>query len=146
MSTAETPVIDLHSTPPEGGDDAIVKTLEIWSGPGTGDASDSPSVLKGIRITWFNGESDHVYNHPQEGGTRHSYKFKRGETADFGAIFGWRIVRLWFETNLKGYFVSGGENGHTAEYIANGYLVGFEGSSGWEMDSLSLRYNVPEAS
>ena len=116
-----------------------VKVIEMWAGWGTGDAA-GKWVLKGIKLTWFNKEEKKLYNHPQSDDDHFRYEFSPNETALCSIQCAWRIDRFEFTTSKGNTFIAGGTGGHRFSNIANGFIVGFEGNSGWEIDYLSMRY------
>ncbi|UNI18245.1 hypothetical protein JDV02_004525 [Purpureocillium takamizusanense] len=125
--------------------ESTVKVLGLWSGKASGD-SEGRWVLKGIKLTWFDGRTQQIYNHPVEGDEYAEYTFERNETADWGLRAGWRIDRLQFETSHGNLWGAGGYGGTLHAHVAKGNLIGFEGSSGWEIDYISLRYrSAPKA-
>lgn len=101
-------------------------------------------MLKGIKLSWVNGDEQEVYNHRVSGDKYETYTFQPNETADFSIVYGYRVVGFGFTTSTGNTWFAGGGNGTRADYIAKGYLVGFVGSSGWEIDSLALVYDAIE--
>lgn len=118
---------------------SIVKVLEMWSGWGSGDAN-GHWVIKGIQLTWFTGEQKGLYNHPVDTDVYSRYEFGGNEMANFSIRAGWRIHKFGFQTSTGILWDAGGDSGHLFLDIANGSIVGFEGSSGWELDYLRMRF------
>ncbi|SPJ81874.1 uncharacterized protein FTOL_09279 [Fusarium torulosum] len=118
-----------------------VKTIEVWAGWGSGDA-EGYWVLKGIQLTWFNGDVDKVYNHPKDNDKYSSYTFEKEEHASWSIRAGSRIVRFDIDTSTGHHWDCGEDGGPLFQHVANGFLVGFEGSAGWEVDYLSFRYET----
>lgn len=121
-----------------------VKTIDVWIGPGTGDAEDY-IVFKGIQLTWFDGKSDLVYRHPDDDrDKKHSFTFEEGESAVWTVQAGSRIVIFEIETSQGRRWKVGEQTGPIFPDVADGYLIGIEGSSGWEIDNLLLIYETKE--
>ncbi|PKX89488.1 uncharacterized protein P174DRAFT_445998 [Aspergillus novofumigatus IBT 16806] len=118
---------------------STVKRLEAWSGWGSGD-SQNKWVVKGIKLTWFNGEQKSIYNHAKDEDKYAQYEFGTDESADWSIRSGWRIDRIEFDTSKGHHWSAGGDSGDLHSHIANGFLLGFEGSAGWEVDYISMRY------
>lgn len=121
-------------------DKSAVREIGVWSGWGSGDA-DGIWVVKGIKLTWASNEVQHVYNHPKNDDTYSQYEFKQGESADWSIHAGWRINQLVFDTSTEAHWDAGAQGGDTFSHVANGILIGFEGSASWEVDGLSIRYD-----
>ncbi|KAH7198889.1 uncharacterized protein B0J16DRAFT_392705 [Fusarium flagelliforme] len=120
-------------------DESTVKSITVWAGLGSGDA-EGFSVLKGIQLTWENGEEKRIYNHPVDSDTSSTYTFKPGETAVWDVRAGWRVVQFNIRTSSTKIWSVGKDDGTLHPNVADGRLIGFEGSSGWEIDYISLRY------
>ncbi|TGO43536.1 hypothetical protein BOTNAR_2729g00010 [Botryotinia narcissicola] len=123
--------------------ESTVRTIGVWAGWGSGDA-DGKWVVKGIKLTWNNGDERKTYNHAQDSDQYSSFTFAPGETADWTIRAGWRIDRIEIESSAKRRCDFGGESAPIFSHVAKGALIGFEGSSGWEIDCLSIRYNTNE--
>ncbi|KAF7590963.1 hypothetical protein BBP40_002215 [Aspergillus hancockii] len=115
---------------------STVRVLEVWSGRASGD-SEGLWVTKGIKLTWFNGEQKMIYNRPQDDDQYTRYEFVNDESADWSVRAGWRIDRIEFRTSSGSFWSAGGTAGTLHSHVANGFLIGFEGSAGWEMDFIS---------
>ncbi|KAM3513327.1 hypothetical protein MY11210_003011 [Beauveria gryllotalpidicola] len=118
---------------------STARQLTVWSGEGTGDA-EGFIVIKGIEIVWFNGERKSVYNHPQPNDTMSSFEFRDDETCQWSVRAGWRIVRLEFSTNDGRIWATGGDSGELYPNVANGRLIGFDLSAGWEIDWATITF------
>ncbi|KHN96404.1 Mannose-binding lectin [Metarhizium album ARSEF 1941] len=119
---------------------AIVTLLEVWCGWGSGNCSDR-WVLKGIGLTWSDGSSSNIYNHPDKDSDMYqTFMFPQDGTATWSLRTGYRIDQLSFLTNRGVPWVTGGDGGVPSDEIATGHLIGFEGNAGWEIDSLSVRF------
>jgi hypothetical protein len=118
-----------------------VKKIDIWSGWSSGD-SEGYWVVKGIKLTWFNGQVKDIYRHPGKDDKHDSYEFEADETANWSVWAGWRINKLQFSSSKGILFDAGAESGTEYSNVANGALVGFEGDAGWEFDSISIRYQI----
>ncbi|ATY67189.1 Mannose-binding lectin [Cordyceps militaris] len=121
--------------------DSTAKRFTVWSGQGSGDAANF-IVIKGLEIEWFNGEKKKVYNRPQPGDTMSSVDFSPDETAQWSVRAGWRIVRFEVSTSKGRSWAFGGTSGELYANVANGKLVGFELSSGWEVDWTKITFLV----
>ncbi|EFZ00629.1 jacalin-like lectin domain protein [Metarhizium robertsii] len=123
--------------------DANVKLLEVWSGWGTKDCKNQ-WVLKGIGLTWTDGQHKELYNRIEEDDmyqTFHFPKDPREGSASWDVRSGARVDELKFKTKKGVPWVTGGSGGKE-EHLADGALVGFHGKASDDIDSLSMRYRI----
>ncbi|KAM3450062.1 hypothetical protein MY3296_006370 [Beauveria thailandica] len=118
---------------------STAKHFTVWAGNGSGDA-EGFIVIKGIEIEWFNGERQLVYNHPQPDDTKSSFEFGPNEKCQWSIRSGWRIVRFEITTDRGRSWAFGGTSGELYPNVANGQLIGFELSTGWEVDWATITF------
>ncbi|KAM0666209.1 hypothetical protein ACQRIU_004064 [Beauveria bassiana] len=91
----------------------------VWSGQGSGDAQGF-IVIKGMRLS--------------------SFEFQDGESGVWSIRAGWRIVRFEINTDRGRSWAFGGTSGDLFSNVANGKLIGFELSTGWEVDWAKITF------
>lgn len=104
-------------------------------------------MVKGIRLTWFNGDNSlsadtlSVYNNRKTDDSYQKYEFQPDETIKSMNIYsGGLIDRIEFATSMGGHFTIGGDGGSPNFNVGEGFLVGFDGTARWEVDSITPRF------
>ncbi|KAJ6031765.1 hypothetical protein N7540_002497 [Penicillium herquei] len=114
-----------------------IKAIEVYSG--VSDDPQRPYVIRGLRVEWFHSPTRPLYG--RETDRKDTYTFRPDERILSMVIAsGVRTDRIEF-TTTHGNFRAGG-NGGTAHVldVASGIILGFQGRSGWDIDSLGVEF------